>query len=77
MATELKPASAVRYFVPDSPQKARTLRGKLLEEINTKSKSLIEGYAQDWADYSRRVGVLDGLSIAVDLCDGVEKELTE
>ncbi len=41
----------------------------IADNRNLEAKYLAEGKAADWADYQRRVGVLEGLSRARQLAD--------
>ena len=49
------------------------LSGLIADERNKEAKYLADGKAADWADYQRRVGVLEGLNRARDLA----KQLAE
>ena len=49
------------------------LAGLIADERNKEAKYLADGKAADWADYQRRVGVLEGLNRARDLA----KQLAE
>lgn len=66
--------SAVRYFVPDHPQTARTLLGKLNELRAKKAQAVVDGYSQDWSDYRYRVGEIKALTEAIDICEQDEQE---
>ncbi len=70
-------AEAFRAYALDTPQTARTLRAKLQRHQEDLSAQLATGYAKDWADYCRRIGVIEGLSIAVGVCEEVSKEERE
>lgn len=64
-------AAAYQFFAADHPSLPRTLRGRL--EI-LQSKKLAELYfSQDWADFQKRRGVMDGLSLAITECAEAEK----
>lgn len=67
--------SAVRLFAPEHPSLARTLRGKLEQHRATLGEALISGYASDWGDYNKRVGVILGISTAIAFCSDAEKGL--
>lgn len=78
MATHSIPApapSAVRFFSPDAPQLARTLRGKLEAQRRDLAAQIADGYAQDWADYKHRVGVIKGIDEAIQQCITIESDL--
>lgn len=66
---------SVRYFTSDSPAIGRTVRGKLERRRAELVAQLSEGFAQDWADYNRRAGVVRGLDEALQICIEVETEL--
>lgn len=65
---------AFRTFAIDTPQVARTLRARLAERVGDYAVQLSGGYAQDFADYKQRVGVIDGLKMAIEICDEMIKE---
>ena len=67
--------SPLNFFIPDTPQMARNLRAKLLEEHHKLLGQLGAGIAQDWGDYKYKAGVAQGLSLAIRLCAEAEKEL--
>jgi len=58
-------------FALDPPQSIRTFR-MLLERRRTERLSELV-VAQDWPDFKRRVGVLEGLDEALQVCDDIEK----
>lgn len=39
----------------------------------TRVQYLTSGSAQDWGDYQRRVGVLEGIDEALHVCEDIEK----
>lgn len=59
-----------QVFALDSPQALRTIRTKLesrrIELVNQLT------IAQDWSDYRHRVGVLQGIDEALQVCDAIE-----
>lgn len=61
--------------VLDHPALPSNVKSKLQKRIAELGGQISDGYAQDWADYQLRVGVLRGLSEAIDLCDKTEQEL--
>ena len=65
---------AFRTFAVDPPYAARTLRDQLEKRRNALVAQMGEGYARDWADYQRRVGVIEGLLTAIALCVEMEKQ---
>lgn len=61
-------------YALDTPQSARTIK-KLLERRRAElADYIITGDVMDWADYRRRVGVLEGIDEALRVCDDLEKE---
>ena len=58
-------------YALDSPQTLRTLRSKL-EKLRADRKDELE-VAQDWPDFKRRVGVLEGIDEALQVCDDIER----
>jgi hypothetical protein len=58
-------------FALDAPLTLRTIRTKL-EQIRADRLSELV-VAQDWPDYKRRVGVLEGIDEALHVCDDIEK----
>ena len=65
---------AFRTFAVDPPYAARTLRTYMEARRNALIGQMGEGYARDWADYQRRVGVIEGLHQAIELCIEMEKQ---
>ncbi len=58
----------------DTPRVARTIRGKLEKRKAELADFIVHGQIMDWADYKRRVGVLEGIDEALRVCDDIEKE---
>lgn len=58
-------------FTLDNPQAARTIRTRLNQLRADRLSELV--VAQDWPDYKRRVGVLEGIDEALHVCDDIEK----
>jgi len=58
-------------FALDHPQAVRTFRMKLERIRADRLSELI--VAQDWPDFKRRVGILEGLDEALQVCDDIEK----
>ena len=52
-----------------------TLCGKLEAEKQKRIEANGNGYAQDWADYKHRTGVIAGLHCALLICEEAMKEL--
>jgi hypothetical protein len=68
--------SAVRLFAIEHPSLARGLRARLERRQQELVIAVGTGYAQDWADYKERVGVIKGLGEAIEQCKLAENELT-
>lgn len=66
---------AVRLYAADHPVLARNLRAKLEKRRNELAVPVVEGVAQDWADYKHRIGVIKGLDEAIQQCIDVEHDL--
>ncbi|MGB4781058.1 MAG: hypothetical protein WBH61_03335 [Candidatus Methylomirabilis sp.] len=66
--------SGFSVYALDSPKVARTIK-MVLEKRRTDLVGLMaEGNVSDWADYQRRVGVIQGIDEALRVCDDLEKE---
>lgn len=68
------PESAVRYFIPGASRLPRGWRTKLEESREREASYLISGAALDFADYRNRVGRIQGLNDAINLCQQMEDE---
>ena len=66
--------AAFRTFAVDPPYAARTLRKLIQQRRNELIGHLAGGYCLDWAEYKKRVGVLEGLDDAARMCDDMEKQ---
>lgn len=64
--------TAVRFFAPDNPALARTLRGHLEKMKAEKILQLVS--AQDWPDFKQRRGEILGLEAAITECVEAEKQ---
>lgn len=60
-------------YALDHTQHARTIKKKLTEIRATHAANLVDGLAQDWADYQRRVGRLEGIDEALHVCEDIER----
>ncbi len=60
-------------FALDHVQHIRTIRQKLESVRDAYRENLLDGSVRDWADYQRRVGVLEGIGEALHVCDEIEK----
>lgn len=65
--------SAIQFFAPDAPALARRLWQKL-EKLKSEKEGQLR-LARDWADVRYRIGVVDGLQLAITECIEAEKEL--
>lgn len=70
------PADPVRLYAEDDQRLPRTLAGRLRKHRADLAQQLVDGYAQDWADYKHRTGVLRGLDEAIQMCEQANEELT-
>ena len=43
---------------------SRALNARLIEEIEVQTQALVHGYVQDFAEYKRLTGVVQGLTLA-------------
>lgn len=68
------PPNALSIFSVESPHAVRTLRTHLMERIADCREALAAGSAQDWPDYNKRVGVIQGLRDAISICDQYEAQ---
>ena len=66
--------AAFRTFAVDPPYAVRSLRKLLTDRKTALIAQMGEGYARDWADYQRRVGVIEGLAAAIEFCEEMEKQ---
>jgi hypothetical protein len=64
---------ALTIFATESPYELRNLRTKIAGRLSTYAGQLAAGSAQDWPDYKERVGVIKGLTEALNICDELEK----
>lgn len=62
---------AFTVFAMDSPQATRTIRARLNQLKADRMEQL--AVAQDWPDYKLRVGVIQGIDEALQVCDDIEK----
>lgn len=70
-------AEAFRAFALDTPQTARTLRARLIKVRDDLAAQVVERYAKDWPDYCSRTGVIEGITIAIGVCEETAKEERE
>ena len=69
--------SAIRLYVPDHPELLLTVQRRLQKMHDELASQVSDGYAADWADYKHRIGMLRGLSLAIDMCRQQFEELTK
>lgn len=62
-----------RVYALDHVQHIRTIRQRLESVRATHRENILDGSVRDWADYQRRVGVLEGIGEALHVCDEIEK----
>ena len=67
--------SSVAIFPLDHPRMARTFAGRLEKRRLELQTQLAQGNAEDWPDYKERVGVMRGLTEAIDIAKQLEQEL--
>lgn len=66
-------SSGFEVFALDHARDIRTIRKKL-EMIRARCcEDILSGSVSDWADYQRRVGVLDGIDQALQACGEIER----
>ena len=60
-------------FTPDHPALALSMRSRL----EVRRRELLEELilSQDWADFSRRRGLIVGIDEALRYCDDIQKEM--
>jgi hypothetical protein len=66
-------ATAFRTFAIEPPYQVRSLRKLLEKQIADQSAQLAQGYAKDWGDYQKRVGIIKGMHEAMTMCEEMEK----
>ena len=67
--------SAVRLYAPDHPDLANTVAARLFKIMDDLGRQISEGYAQDWPDYKFRVGQINGMRIAIEQCQDIDREM--
>ena len=65
--------SGFSVYALDHAHHVRTIKKKLMEIRAVRAEYLIDGSATDWADYQRRVGVLEGIDEALHVCEDIER----
>lgn len=67
--------SGFNVYALDSPQVARTIRRRIEQERAEYAVLLSQpNIVKDWDDYQRRIGLIEGLDIALRTCEEVERE---
>lgn len=74
MAGNNQTYSTVQFEQDDNPNLARNLR-RDLEDARIAQAAQIVNSAKDWADYQKRSGIIEGLDIAIALCDLAKEKL--
>lgn len=64
---------ALSIFSTESPYELRNLRTKISSRMSQLAAQISSGSAQDWPDYKERVGVIKGLTEALNICEELEK----
>ena len=68
-------AEAFKTYARDTPFVARTLHAKLGKLREDHAAQLAEpNIVKDWPDYQHRIGVVEGIDIAMGLCADAVKE---
>lgn len=70
----MPPDAGAQIFAIESPRTVRNLADRFRKRIAELSAQVAAGTAQDWADYRRRVGEIQGLTEALTILQEVEKE---
>lgn len=63
-----------RIVALDHPEVARTVSARIKKRRFELAEQIVSGFAKDWADYQRRLGVLDGLDEALSICNELEAD---
>lgn len=65
----------VREFTGDHRRLAINLLPQMEQQRATLAEALVKGGPKDFAEYRNRVGVIEGLDIAIGLCKQVQSQL--
>ena len=68
--------SAIRFYAEDHPALHHTVAAKLGKEIASLSAQVAGGCAADYPDYRERIGVIRGLTQAIEICRQTQEELS-
>ena len=63
---------ALTIFAVDKPRTIRNLKKKLTEELGAWEKSLRT--AHDWAQFNRTLGTIEGLELALNVLNEIDKQ---
>lgn len=67
--------SAVRFFAPEHPNRPHTVRQHVEQRRAELTSQMASGAARDWPDYRERIGVIRGLTEAIEICRELEKDM--
>jgi hypothetical protein len=65
--------NAATIFAVESPREVRSIRKMLVSRQTELAELIAIGSAEDWPDYCKRVGLLQGIKEAIAMCDEMEK----
>jgi hypothetical protein len=65
----------VTEFMGDHDRLARTLHQMLIKERDEHAAGIVKGGPKDFPEYRNRVGVIEGLDIAIALCEQAQRQL--
>lgn len=68
-----RPAEIVSVGFDDHPALATHLQTSLQTAVAAEKEALVS--AKDWPDYEKRRGRIDGLNLAITLCQNAERAL--
>jgi hypothetical protein len=68
--------SPIKFFAADYPGGPRNLKERLDEAMRLCAREIVTpGVVKDWADFVRRMGIVQGLQSAIGICDRIDKEM--
>jgi hypothetical protein len=67
-------AIGFQTFAMESPHAIRTLRSQLMKEKVDKVAALADNNARDFADYKYRIGQINGLQMAIEICEAMQEQ---
>ena len=65
----------VREFAGDHRRLSLTLHKMLTEARAEQAAAIVKGGPKDFPEYRNRIGVIEGLDIAIALCEQAQKQL--